>query len=123
MSTWSAGWRTPQKNVDAQLRLAAWCLENGLKDEAIAHYHVVTGLDPSRDIAWLRLGYKKHHNRWVKPDDLAAQKLEAEHQRHADTLWKSRLEKLRDALESSVATRRLKAEKELYQITDPRGSR
>ena len=112
--------RTPQKNVDAQLRLAAWCLENGLKDEAMAHYHVVTGLDPSRDIAWLRLGYKKHHNRWVKPDDLAAQKLEFDRQKRADTQWKPRLEKLRDALESSVATRRIKAEKELYQITEPR---
>jgi Pretoxin HINT domain len=112
--------RTPQKNADAQLRLAAWCLENGLKDEAMAHYHVVTGLDPSRDIAWLRLGYKKHHNQWIKPDDLTAQKLEADRQKRADTQWKSRLEKLRDALESSVATRRLKAEKEVYQITDPR---
>ncbi len=112
--------RTPQKNADAQLRLAAWCVENGLKDEAMAHYHVVNSLDPSRDIAWLRLGYKKHHNRWVKPDDLAAQKLEADRQKRADTQWKSRLEKLRDALESSVATRRLKAEKEVYQITDPR---
>ncbi len=111
--------RTPSKNADAQLRLAAWCLENGLKDEALAHYHVVTGLDPSRDIAWLRLGYKKHRDRWVKPDDLAAQKLEADRQKRADMHRKSRLEKLRDALESSVATRPLKAEKELYQITDP----
>jgi tetratricopeptide (TPR) repeat protein len=112
--------RTPQKNADAQLRLAAWCLENGLKDEAMAHYHVVTGLDPSRDIAWLHLGYKKHRDRWVKPEDLAAQKLESDRQKRADTQWKSRLEKLRDALESSVATRRLKAEKDVYQITDPR---
>ncbi len=112
--------RTPQKNADAQLKLAAWCLEKGLKDEAMAHYHVVTALDPSRDIAWLRLGFKKHHSHWVKPDDLAAQKLEADRQKRADTQWKPRLEKLRDALESSVATRRLKAEKEVYQITDPR---
>jgi hypothetical protein len=114
--------RTAPRNVDAQLRLAAWCLENGLKDEAIAHYHVVTGLDPSRDIAWLRLGYKKHRDRWIKPDDLAVQKLEADRQKRADTQWKPRLEKLRDALESSIVTRRLKAEKELYQITDPRAA-
>ena len=104
-----------RRRPDAQLRLAAWCLENGLKDEAIAHYHFVTRLDPSRDIAWIRLGYKKHKDRWFKPDDLAAQKLEAERQKHADSQWKPRLEKLRNALESSVESRRLKAENELYQ--------
>ena len=44
--------RTFPQKPEAQLRLAAWCLENGLKDEAMVHYHVVTRLDPSRDIAW-----------------------------------------------------------------------
>ncbi len=111
--------RTPQK-ADAQLRLAAWCLENGLNDEALAHYHLVTRLDPSRDIAWIRLRYKKHKDRWQRPEDLAAQKLEADLQKHADQQWKPRLEKLRDAMESPVETRRLKAEREVYQVTDPR---
>ncbi len=112
--------RTPQKNADAQLRLAAWCLEKGLKDEAMAHYNVVTRLDPSRDIAWVRLGYKKNHDRWVKPDDLAVQKLEADRQKRADKEWRPRLEKLRAALESTIEARRLKAQREVYQITDPR---
>ena len=111
---------TPQKSAEAQLRLATWCLEKGLKDEAMAHYHLVTRLDPSRDIAWIRLGYKKNKDHWVKPDVLAAHKLEAERQKHADMIWKPKLEKLRQALESSVETRRLKAEHELYQVTDPR---
>ena len=88
----------------------------------MAHYHLVTRLDPSRDIAWIRLGYKKYKNRWFKPDDLAAQKLDADRQKRADTQWKPRLEKLRDGLESSLETRRLKAEKEVYQITDPRAA-
>ena len=113
---------TPAKGADDQLRLAAWCMEKGLKDEAMAHYHLVTRLDPSRDTAWIHLGYKRHSNHWVKPDELAAQKLEAEHQKHADAHWKTRLEKLRGSVASPVETRRLKAEKELYQITDPRGA-
>ena len=78
----------------------------------MAHYYLVTRLDPSRDIAWIRLGYKKHKDRWFKPDDLAAQKLEADRQKRADMQWKPRLEKLREALESTIETRRLKAERE-----------
>ena len=112
--------RTPQKNAEAQLRLAAWCLEKGLKDEAMVHFNVVTRLNPSRDIAWVRLGFKKTHDRWVQPDDLAAQKLEADRQKRADKEWRPRLEKLRGALESAIETRRLKAQREVYQITDPR---
>ena len=110
----------PQKSAEAQLRLAAWCFDKGLKDEAMAHYHLVTRLDPSRDIAWIRLGYKKQHDRWIKPDDLAAEKHEAERQKRADLLWKPKLEKLRQGLESTTESRRLKSEQELYQITDPR---
>jgi Pretoxin HINT domain len=111
--------RTPQK-ADAQLRLAAWCLEKGLQEEAVAHYYLVTRLDPSRDIAWIRLGYKKHKDRWFKPEALAAQKLDAERQKRANLYWKPRLERLREGLESNVETRRLKAERELYGVNDPR---
>jgi tetratricopeptide (TPR) repeat protein len=114
--------RTPQKNADAQLRLAAWCLEKGLMDQATAHYYVVTRLDPSRDVAWIRLGYKKFRDRWYKPDELAAQKVEAESQKRADIQWKPRLERLRAAIESAPENRRLKAERQLYQITDPRAA-
>ena len=112
--------QTPQNKADAQLRLANWCLEQGLNDEAMAHYYLVTRLDPSRDIAWIRLGYKKHKDRWFKPEDLAAQKLEADRQKRADVHWKSRLEKLRDGLESKIEARRLKSQREVYQVNDPR---
>ena len=101
------------------MKLAAWCQENGLREEATAHYQVTTRLDPSRDSAWIHLGYKKHNNRWVKPEELATRKLEAERQKRADAHWKPRLEKLRDGLESTLEKSRIKAEKELYQITDP----
>ena len=112
--------REPPSKANAQLKLAAWCAEKGLKEQAIAHYTEVTRLDPTRETAWRHLGYKKHGNHWVKPEDLAAQRLEVEHQKHADLRWKPRLEKLREGLESRHADRRDNARTGLDEVTDPR---
>jgi hypothetical protein len=111
--------KTPAK-ADAQLRLASWCSEKGLQEQALAHYSQVIRLDPSREIAWRRLGYKRQGHRWVKPEEVAAQKLEAEQQKLADKHWKLKLEKLRDGLLSKDAARRARAESELAEVTDPR---
>jgi tetratricopeptide (TPR) repeat protein len=106
--------------ADAQLKLAAWCAENGLKEQALAHYTEVTRIDPARELAWKKLGYVKKGNRWVKPDAAAALKLEIDRQKKADQQWKPRLEKLLEGLESSSSARRDKAREGLAQITDPR---
>ena len=111
--------RTPDK-ADAQMKLAAWCDENGLKEQAIAHYSAVTRIDPSRDSAWKHLGYKKQGDRWVKPEEVAAAKQEAAQQKQADKHWKTKLERLRDGLESKDAAKRTKAEQGLTEVTDPR---
>jgi len=105
---------------DAESRLAAWCEEKGLKDEAVAHFNEVLRLDPSRESAWRHLGYKKAGNRWVKPEDLAAEKQEAETQKRADKQWKPKLEKIRDGLESKDSARRARAETAIVEVTDPR---
>lgn len=105
---------------DAQARLAAWCEENGLKEQAIAHYSEVVRLDPRREAAWRRLGYKKQGNRWVKPEDQAADRLEAERQKHADRQWRPKLEHIRDGLESKDAARRARATEAAAEVTDPR---
>ena len=39
--------------------MAMWCEQHGLKPEATAHLTMVTQLDPRREAAWKRLGYKK----------------------------------------------------------------
>jgi hypothetical protein len=111
--------RTPD-TADAQLKLAAWCDEKGLKDQAVAHYSAVTTIDPSRDSAWKHLGYKKQGNRWVKPEEVAAAKQEVVRQKQADKHWKTKLERLRDGLESKDATKRTRIEKGLTEVTDPR---
>ena len=111
--------QAPHK-ADAQLRLAAWCEQKGLKEQAIAHYNVVVQLDPSREAAWRRLGYTKQGNRWVKAEEASAAKLEAERQKHADKRWRARLEKLRENLEGKDLAKRARAERALAEVSDPR---
>jgi tetratricopeptide (TPR) repeat protein len=111
--------RTPDK-ADAQMKLAAWCAENGLHEQALAHYSLVIRLDPSREAAWRHLGYKKHGTRWVKPEEFAAAKQEVAQQKQADKHWKTKLEKLREGLISKDASKRSKADAGLKEVTDPR---
>ena len=111
--------RTPDK-AEAQMKLAAWCAEKGLHEQALAHYSVVTRLDPTHDAAWKHLGYKKQGNHWIKPELVAAAKQEALQQRQADKHWHTKLEKLRDGLQSKDASKRAKAEEGLKDVADPR---
>ena len=111
--------RTPE-TPDAQMKLAAWCDEHGLKEQAIAHFTAVTRIAPVRDAAWKHLGYKKQGNRWVRPEEAAATKQEVVQQKQADKHWKTKLERLRDGLGSKDLARRAKAEQQLAQISDPR---
>ena len=95
-------------------------MKKGSRSKRIAHYSAVTRIDPSREAAWKHLGYKKQGDRWVKPEEVAAAKQEAAHQKLADKHWKTKLEKLRDGLESKDASKRAKAEQGLAEVTDPR---
>jgi hypothetical protein len=105
---------------DSQFRLAAWCEQKGLKEQAQAHYNEVVQLDPSREAAWRRLGYKKLGNRWVKPEEAAAEKFEAERQNKANKHWKVKLDKMREGWEGKDLARRARAERALAEVTDPR---
>ncbi len=102
------------------MKLAAWCEERRLKEQAIAHFMAVTRIAPEREAAWKHLGYKKQGHHWVKPEEAVAARQEALHQKQADKHWKTRLERLRDGLESKDVARRTRAEHELAQVTDPR---
>ena len=106
--------------ADGQAKLAAWCQEKGLKDRALAHYNTVVRLDPTRESAWRRLGFKKQGKRWVKPEDLAAIKHEAALQKQADKQWGQKLEKLRADLLGKDADKRALAEAAISDVTDPR---
>jgi tetratricopeptide (TPR) repeat protein len=104
--------------ADDQWKLAVWCEQNGLKEQADAHLREVLRLDPKRESAWKRLGFKRVGGRWIKPAEAAAAKAEALHQRKANEHWRPILERLRAGLQSKDGARRAEAENALLQVTD-----
>jgi hypothetical protein len=105
---------------DDQWKLALWCEEHGLKEQAKAHLYQVLKRDPRREAAWKRLAFKKVGSRWVKPEILAAERGELEAQNRANKFWKPRLEHWRSDLGGRDKNKRAMAEQALVQITDPR---
>jgi len=105
-------------SADAHWKIAMWCEQRGLKPEATAHLTMVTQLDPGREAAWKRLGYKKQGWRWVTDRQLAAEKAESDARTTADKYWKVLLARLRSGLEDR--SKQAEATKALQTITDPR---
>ena len=83
-----------RSTADSQWRLAEWCAAHGLQAEAELHFGEVVRLDPMRDAAWRKLGFKKINGRWMSDAQIAAEKT----QREANKTWGPRLQKLHDAL-------------------------
>jgi hypothetical protein len=106
--------------ADDQWKLASWCEQNGLKEQAIAHYHAVLRLDPHREAAWRHLGFKKVGGRWVKPEWQEAARREADEQARANKHWKPILERWRSGLFGRDKGRRADDEAALAGVTDPR---
>jgi hypothetical protein len=108
--------KTPS-TAAAQWKLGLWCEEHGLKPEAYVHFAEVVRLDPKRDAAWRKLGFKKHQGRWTTDAEIA----EENDQKKADKLWAPRLKKLhKDIHGTHGATKRDVAQAALLAITDPR---
>ena len=106
--------------AEAHARLATWCDANGLADEASAHWRHVVRLDPGRDIAWRRLGFKSVKGRWVTEHQLAQEQASAAAEVSAKREWLPQLKRLRDRLKDSNGLRRADALAELALVTDPR---
>ena len=84
----------------AHEKLAAWCEQEGLKDEAIAHLTTAVQFNPYRDAPWKRLGYVKHHGRWMTHTQIVAEEQEAAVQRKADRRWEAVFKKAKAQLGS-----------------------
>jgi len=104
--------------ADGQWALGLWADEHGLKDQARAHFTAVTRLDPARDHAWQRLGYRRHGPRWLTDERAAAEKAESVAQKQADKRWHPQIDRLKAMLDNPA--KRKEAETALAAITDPR---
>ncbi len=73
----------------AQWKLALWCEQNGLKPESYVHFARVIELDPKRDAAWQKLGYKRHDGHWMTNEQIAAEA----GRKAAEKTWTAQLKK------------------------------
>ena len=108
-------------SADDHWKLALWCEHNGLSAESTAHLAAVTQLEPGRDAAWKRLGYRRQGGRWLTESQIAEEKSEADAQRKADKQWMSRLTRWRNDLEDVNA--QAAATRSLDGVVDPRAVR
>ncbi len=108
--------KTPS-TAAAQWRLGLWCEEHGLKGLAPLHFEAVVQLDPKRDAAWRKLGFKKSGGRWTTDEQIA----EARERKQADKVWAPRLKKLhKDIHGTNGARKREIALAATAEISDPR---
>jgi hypothetical protein len=105
--------RTPE-TAAAQWKLALWCEQNGLTVEAYTHLTSVVTLDPKREAAWRKLGFKKHEGRWMSDAQIA----EEEEQKKADKVWARLLKKWHKDIHGGK--NQAEAEAEVSRINDPK---
>ena len=101
----------------AQWRLALWCEAHGLKDIAYVHFGEVIRLDPKRDAAWRKLGFKRHGNHWATDAQIA----EDQDQKKADKLWAPHLKKIHKDIHGTNGVKKKElAQAEIDRINDVR---
>jgi len=103
-----------RNTANAQWNLAEWCEKNGLEAEAFVHYAAVIQLDPKRDAAWRKLGYKKYQGRWMTDAQIAE---EAE-QTAANKEWGLRLKKIHKDIHRGP--KKAEAQAQLEKVDSPR---
>ncbi len=111
--------RMREKSPDtaaAQWKLGLWCEEHGLKAEAITHFSEVVRLDPKREAAWRKLGFKKSGGQWLTDEQIAEEKEQAK----ADRIWVPILRKChKDIHGTNGVKKRDEAQATLDAISDP----
>jgi hypothetical protein len=97
--------------------LGVWCKQNGLAAEATAHFTSAVVIDPYFDEGWKHLGYVRHAGSWASPEQVAAEKAEAETRRRAVAHWEPLLRKWRTMMADQE--QKEEAETLLNGVNDP----
>ena len=98
----------------AHWQLAVWCEQAGLPGEAKEQFAAVVRVDPKREAAWKRLGYKKVGKQWLNDEQIAS----AAETRKAVKEWGEKLAAIHKDVH--VARKREDAMAALAKITDER---
>lgn len=104
---------------DAQLQLANWCRDKGLREQERAHLTRVLDATPDHAEARARLGFKQINGAWVTPDEVERQNQRTQAEAEALAKWKPQLEKLCDQLRQRSEQKRSAARTRLTEISDP----
>ncbi len=104
--------------AQAQWQLAEWCEQNGLTAEARVHLTAVVRLNPAREEAWKKLGYRKQKGVWTKGQPTAGERAMVEAQHRADARWFSLFQKWSASL--AKKSKRAEAEAAMAHVHDAR---
>ena len=100
------------------VKLGEWCEKNGLKTDAVVEYTLAVHLSPRLDDAWRRLGYIRHSNRWMSPEEIQADRDEAKAQAAATSYWEPLLKRWKGWLGQKA--NRAGALENFAKVNDPR---
>jgi RNA polymerase sigma factor (sigma-70 family) len=103
--------------AEAQWKLANWCEQKGLKDEATSHVVAVTRLNPDHELARKRLGFKKINGRWVTAELVEDEQAEIAARKEGNLHWRPLLVRWKAWLDDPKHRR--EAEEGLAGLDDP----
>jgi hypothetical protein len=113
LAKYNAQMAKPPENAADHWKMALWCEQNGLQPEAYFHYGRVIELDPKRDAAWQKLGFKKVAGRWITAEQIASEAL----QKLADKEWSARLKKWHKEIHGGK--KQAETRDAMEKVTDP----
>ncbi len=105
--------------VAGQIRLADWCIENGLADQARAHLNRVIELDSDHAVARQRLGFVREGGTWISRQEVAREREAQKVREAAITKWQPVIEDLKKGLEHRSQQKQRFAAQQLREIRDP----